>query len=162
MVPACFDLHGAAKRLDCRRGAPRPRQLRSLDEGQRIAMDAPHPKEAPEAEREMRRELYELAETQRWVHHVADLDSGEIVTTPLDRPVTPLSRAERLSQLGHLFHPEVFDGPSQRLTPRQHYQPSGQGWAYLSALEPTLYAPAFPWGTDGTIFGGSPASSSSP
>jgi hypothetical protein len=76
----------------------------------------------------MRRRLYELAETQRWVHHAADLDSGEVVTTPLDRPVTPLSRAERLARLGHRFDPTVFFGPSQRLTPRQLYQPSPEAW----------------------------------
>jgi hypothetical protein len=55
-------------------------------------VDAPHEHEALKAERAMRRRLYDLAESQRWVHHVGNLDSGEILTTPLDRPITPLSR----------------------------------------------------------------------
>jgi hypothetical protein len=41
---------------------------------------------------------------------VADAASGRIVTTVLDRPPTPLSRAERLSLLGHPFDPSIF-GP---------------------------------------------------
>jgi hypothetical protein len=100
-------------------------------------MDAPNPREALEERRAMRRRLYELAETQRWVHHVADLDSGELVTTPLDRPVTPLSRAERLSRLGDRFDPSVFFGPSQRLTPSEAYQPSPEAW--LEALNASVY-----------------------
>ena len=55
-------------------------------------MDAPYEHEAVKAELAMRRRLYGLAESQRWVHHVGDLDSGEILATPLDRPITPLSR----------------------------------------------------------------------
>jgi hypothetical protein len=82
--------------------------------------------------KETRRQLNELAETQHWVHHVADLDSGKILTFPLDRPVTPLSRAERLSRLGHSFDPSILgnlrwavlltqpEPPSQRFAP---------GWA---------------------------------
>ena len=58
-------------------------------------------------DREIRRELAELAERQGFVHHVADAASGRIVTTMLDRPPAPLSRAERLSQLGHLFDPST-------------------------------------------------------
>lgn len=47
-------------------------------------MGAPDVNEAVKAEGSMRRRLHELAETQRWVHHVVDLDSGEVLTTPLD------------------------------------------------------------------------------
>jgi hypothetical protein len=101
-------------------------------------MDASDAHEAVKAGRAMHRRLHELAETQRWVHHVADLDSGKIVTTPLDRPITPLSRAERLSQLGHPFDPAVFGGPSQRLTPSQGYQPSPEAW--LEAVNASLYS----------------------
>jgi hypothetical protein len=93
------------------------------------------------AEGAMRRRL-ELAETQRWVHHVADLDSGDVVTTPLDRPVAPLSRAERLSQLGHRINPGVFGGPSQRLSPKQPYQSSPEAWlVYVSGT--SYYTPKY-------------------
>jgi hypothetical protein len=61
-------------------------------------------------DRKILRELDELAERQGFVHHVADAASGRIVTTVLDRPPTPLSRAERLSLLGHPFDPSIF-GP---------------------------------------------------
>jgi len=64
------------------------------------------------------------AQTQRWVHHVADLDSGRMLSTPLDRPLAPRSRAERLSRLGHVFDPTIFGGPTYRLTPRRPYQPA--------------------------------------
>jgi hypothetical protein len=102
-------------------------------------------------ERARRQRLYELAETQRLVHHVADLDSGEIATTPLDRPVSPLSRAERLSQLGHHFSPAVFGWPSQRLTPRQPYQPSPLAW--LGAYGASWYSPEYEYpGGHGVIW----------
>src|SRR5262245_29659208 len=79
--------------------------------------------EAEDVGRSMRRRLDELAETQHWVHHVGDLDSGEVLTTQLDRPVMPLSRAERLSRLGHIFDDtSIFSGPRYRLTPRAPYQ----------------------------------------
>jgi hypothetical protein len=78
--------------------------------------------------KETRRQLNELAETQHWVHHVADLDSGKILTFPLDRPVTPLSRAERLSRLGHSFDPSIFGGifggPSYSLSPNHPHNDS--------------------------------------
>jgi hypothetical protein len=101
-------------------------------------MDAPDPHDALEARRAARSRLYELAETQRWVHHVADLDSGEIVTTPLERPVTPLSRAERLSQLRDRFDPAMFFGPCQRLTPSEGYQSSPEAW--MEALNASWYS----------------------
>ena len=86
-------------------------------------MGAPDVNEAEDVGRSMRRRLDELAETQHWVHHVGDLDSGEVLTTQLDRPVMPLSRAERLSRLGHVFDDtSIFSGPRYRLTPRAPYQ----------------------------------------
>jgi hypothetical protein len=94
-------------------------------------MGAPDANQAMIEARAMRRRLYEFEETQRWVHHVADLDSGEILTTPLDRPLAPLSRAERLSQLGHPFDPGIFGWPSQRLTPTQPYQASPLAWLFI-------------------------------
>jgi hypothetical protein len=102
-------------------------------------MEAPDVYRAAKAERAKGRRLYELRETQGWVHHVADLDSGEVLTTPLERPLTPLSRAERLSQLGHRFDPTVFGWPSQRLTPRQPHQASPEAWL-VGATGPSLYS----------------------
>ena len=100
-------------------------------------MDAPNVNEAPR--RSLRRRLDELAETQRWVHHVADLGSGEVLTTPLDRPLTPLSRVERLSRLGHAFDSSIFGAPRIRLTSRRPYQASPE--AYLVAWNPEVYLP---------------------
>jgi hypothetical protein len=40
----------------------------------------------------------ELTERQGWVHHVVDVDTAEMITPPLDRPLAPLSRAQRLSR----------------------------------------------------------------
>src|SRR5262249_11015591 len=57
-------------------------------------------------------------------HHVADLNSGQVLTFLLDRPITPLSRAERLSRLGRVIDPSIFRGPSYTLTPRTPYQAS--------------------------------------
>jgi hypothetical protein len=85
-------------------------------------MSTPDIDEAVIAQDALRRRLWELEETQRWVHHVADLDSGEVLTTPLDRPVAPLSRTERLSRLGHTVGPPIPGGPKYRLTPRKPYQ----------------------------------------
>jgi hypothetical protein len=78
-------------------------------------------------DRKIRRELAELTERQGFVHHVADAASGRIITTVLDRPPAPLSRAERLSRLGHPFDPSIF-GPRYRLTPRFPYQASPLNW----------------------------------
>jgi hypothetical protein len=91
---------------------------------------------------ESRRRLHELAETQHWAHHVADLDSGKILTFPLDRPVAPLSRAKRLLQLGHRVDPSIFGGifgwgPSYELSAHVPYQYSPL--AYLSVYNADLY-----------------------
>jgi hypothetical protein len=80
----------------------------------------------------------ELAETQLWTHHVADLDSGQLQTFPLDRPVMPKSRAERLSRLGHGFDPSIFGGPSYELTPNVPYRYSPR--AYLVVHNPNIYS----------------------
>ena len=72
----------------------------------------------------MRRRVDELAETQHWVHHVGDLDSGEVLTTQLDRPVMPLSRAERLSRLGHVFDDtSIFWDPGTGSPPGRPIRP---------------------------------------
>src|SRR5262245_25180473 len=72
--------------------------------------------------KELRRRLKELEETKRWVHHVGDLNRRTVVTfPPLDRPITPLSRAERLSRLGHPFDTSIFDGPRYKLTPNSPF-----------------------------------------
>jgi hypothetical protein len=92
---------------------------------------------SPEAESKFRRYLAELTERQGWVHHVADAKSGEVLTTPLDRPVAPLSRAERLSRFGPGFDP--FGAPSYRLTARSHYQSSPKAW--LRAFDADRFDP---------------------
>jgi hypothetical protein len=74
------------------------------------------------------RKMAELKEPQGWVHHAAEAVTGNLLTTQLDRPVTLLLRAEKLSQLGHQFYPPIFGAPTHRLTPRHPYQPSPQGF----------------------------------
>jgi hypothetical protein len=83
--------------------------------------------------------LAELAEHQGWVHHVADSQGGEVLSTVLDRPPAPLSRAERLSRLGHPFDPLVFGWPTHRLTPRSPFQASPIAW--LSLYKPDIAMP---------------------
>ncbi len=79
---------------------------------------------APLDPKELRRRLHELAETQGWVHHAANLDTGQSLTFPLNRPPAPTSRAERIARLGHDFGPSIFDGPRYKLTARNPYQAS--------------------------------------
>jgi len=100
-------------------------------------MNAQEIDEAVREESSRRRWLDELTETQSWAHHVADLDNGQILTTALDRPVTPLSRMGRLSQLGHTFDTSIFDGPSYVLTPRRPIQTSPA--ASFSVAHPDAY-----------------------
>jgi len=102
-------------------------------------MDAPDVNEAGQKGRSMLRRLYKLTETQRWVHHAADLDSGKLVTTPLERPVTPLARVERFAELGLDLDPTVFGGPSYRLSPKKPYQPAPEAW--FDASGPSYLAP---------------------
>jgi hypothetical protein len=75
---------------------------------------------------EFRKRLDEIAETQGWVHDVINLNTGQVMTFALDRAVTPLSRAQRLSQLGHRVNPSVFGRPHSVLTARVPYQASPQ------------------------------------
>jgi hypothetical protein len=77
--------------------------------------------EGYQAAKKLSRHLNELAETQPWMHDVADLSSGEVLTFQLDRPVTSISRAERLSRLGHHLDEFDFPGPKYKLTPRYPY-----------------------------------------
>lgn len=86
-----------------------------------------------------RRRLHQLAERQRWVHHVGDIASGEVVTTELDRPVTPLLRARRLERAGVRLTPHRPGGPSFRLTSRRPYQASPE--AYLVAFNASIFLP---------------------
>jgi hypothetical protein len=81
------------------------------------------------------RELAELIENQGWVHHVAYLDTGEVITTPLDRPLAPLSRAERLARFGYEIGWPIPWGRVDRLTPNSPYQAAPLNWleAYHSA-----------------------------
>jgi hypothetical protein len=81
------------------------------------------------------RELAEQQERQGWAHHVADAATGELFTTELSRPVTPLSRLERLSRLGHQFDPPILGMPTHRLTPRHPYQASPRGTLSLFGAE---------------------------
>ena len=73
------------------------------------------------------REMAELQEHQDWVHHVADAATGKVLTTQLDHPVSPVSRAQRLSQLGDQFDFSIFGTPTHRLTPQHPYQASPMG-----------------------------------
>ena len=59
-------------------------------------MDGADPSELARRDDLIRRQMAERTERQGWVHHVVDGDTGEVLTTPLDRPLAPLSRAERL------------------------------------------------------------------
>lgn len=86
----------------------------------------------------LRRRLNELDETKRWVHHVADLSSGKVLAFPLDRPISSLSRAHRLSGLGHSVDSSIFDGPWYKLTPNSPFQVSPQARLILDG-NPNYY-----------------------
>jgi hypothetical protein len=90
------------------------------------------PRATPDANAAIRRKLVELQEHQSWMHHVADAATGKLLTTQLRRPVTPLSRAQRLSRLGHQFDPSIFGTPTYRLTPKHPYQASPTGFLGFS------------------------------
>ena len=68
------------------------------------------------------RRRWELDGTRTWTHHVVDLNSGDILTSVLDRPIGTLPRTERISRLLPGIGPSIFDGPSFTLTPRTPYQ----------------------------------------
>jgi hypothetical protein len=80
----------------------------------------------------MRERWSGLQEHQRWVHHAVDLERGEILTTPLERPIWPRLRADRLSELGHRVDATVFGGQFYRLTPSRPYQASPEAWLEVS------------------------------
>ena len=87
----------------------------------------------------IRGQLAELTERQGWVHHVVDVDTGEVMTTPLDRPLAPLSRAERLAGLGHGIPPPSPWGPVYKLTARSPYQTAPLNW--LSVYDAVITLP---------------------
>ena len=80
-------------------------------------MDGADPSELASRDDLIRRQMAERTERQGWVHHVVDGDTGEVLTTRLDRPLAPLSRAERLARLGHRIDLPSPWGPVYRLTP---------------------------------------------
>jgi hypothetical protein len=86
------------------------------------------PEQTPATPKQFLGQLGELKEPKAWVHHAANAATGRLLTTQLDRPPTPISRAERLCQLGDRFYPPIFGAPTHRLTPRRPYQPSPQGF----------------------------------
>ena len=91
-------------------------------------MDGADPSELARRDDLIRRQMAERTERQGWVHHVVDGDTGEVLTTRLDRPLAPLSRAERLARLGH--GPPLPDpwGPVYKLTARNPYQAAPLNW----------------------------------
>jgi hypothetical protein len=82
-----------------------------------------------------RRRLEEMEETRGWEHHVGDLDSGRVMTTDLDRPLTPLARAARIGELGLNLNDAVLGGPAQHLTANKPYVESPPSWLMASNLE---------------------------
>jgi hypothetical protein len=91
-------------------------------------VDRSDPSELGRQQASIRRQLAELTETPGWVRHVGDLDTGELMTTPLDRPVAPLSRAHRLARLGHRIDLPGPWGSVYRLTPRSRYRTAPLNW----------------------------------
>jgi hypothetical protein len=105
------------------------------------------------------RQMAELQEHQDWVHHVADAATGKVLTTQLDHPVSPVSRAQRLSQLGDQFDFSIFGTPTHRLTPQHPYQASPMGYirffgarevSSLGDLQPEGHAV---WGVPNVVIG---------
>src|SRR5918996_3373950 len=87
------------------------------------------PNEVLQALRSLRRRRLEAIEEARgWAHHVADMDRDRVITTELDRPLTPLSRVARIAELGHTLNEAVLGGPSQQLTAKKPYIESPPSW----------------------------------
>jgi len=83
------------------------------------------------------RRLDELRESQKWAHHAVELQHGKVRSSILSKPVTNLSRAQRLSRLGTRFDGSIFGGPSYRLTAKVPFNDSPEAW--LVALNVGLY-----------------------
>jgi hypothetical protein len=91
-------------------------------------MDGADPSELAMRDDLIRRQMAERTECQGWVHHVVDGDTGEVLTTRLDRPLAPLSRAERLARLGHGPPLPSPWGTVYKLTARSPYQAAPLNW----------------------------------
>ena len=91
-------------------------------------MDGADPSELARRDDLIRRQMAERTERQGWVHHVVDGGTGEVLTTPLDRPLAPLSRAERLARLGRGPPLPGPWGPVYKLTARNPYQAAPLNW----------------------------------
>ena len=103
-------------------------------------MDGADPSELARRDDLIRRQMAERTERQGWVHHVVDGGTGEVLTTPLDRPLAPLSRAERLAQLGRGPPLPGPWGPVYKLTARNPYQAAPLNWLaqyHVPSLCPT-------------------------
>ena len=114
-------------------------------------MDRAYPSEPARRDVLIRRQLAELTERQGWVHHVVDGATGEVLTTPLDRPLAPLSRAERLARLGHPIPQPGPWGPVYKLTARSPYQAAPLNW--LTAFNTGVDSVSLPDGEDLIVWG---------
>jgi hypothetical protein len=101
-------------------------------------MNAPDLSEVLKQQAARRRELEELEETQKWVHHAADLKTGRVRSSSLARPIAALSRQRRLANLGHVLDTSIFGGPGHRLTTREPFVASPA--ASLVALNASSYS----------------------
>jgi hypothetical protein len=106
----------------------------------------------PRPDSSIRREIEELMERPGWVHHVADAATGELLTTQLPQPLAPLSRAERLSRLGHQFDPSIFGAWTHRLTTRNPYLASPLGFLSFKWAEDVHALGSFPQVDEGHAY----------
>jgi hypothetical protein len=97
-------------------------------------MKTPDPDQIVKDREAFRKRLDEFEEAQKWAHHVADLSTRKVQTTTLSRPVAPLTRARRLSQLGLHLDTTIFNGPSYQLTPRRPYLAQPESWLIASVV----------------------------
>jgi hypothetical protein len=109
-----------------------------------------HPTPRPDSS--IRREIEELMERPGWVHHVADAATGELLTTQLPQPLAPLSRAERLSRLGHQFDTSIFGAWTHRLTTRNPYLASPLGFLSFKWAEDVHALGSFPQVDEGHAY----------
>jgi hypothetical protein len=110
----------------------------------------------------IRDRLGRRADTRQWAHHVADLNSGRVLSTVMREPLTAKSRVEGLSRLGPAFE-AILGGALYRLTPRTPYQASPEAWLsgfgidYLNLRIPDIQwtpegAPSTPGDMKGLFF----------